>query len=56
MTEKIPILIQIVDEEEKVMSFFKTIRLTLELMRYSCLVTTQKVNVLLYKSGENKFF
>jgi uncharacterized protein len=56
VTEKIPTLIQIVDEEEKVLNFYKTIRSTLESMRYGCLVTTQEVNVLLYKSGESKFF
>lgn len=56
VTEKIPTLIQIVDEEKKIMDFFETIRPTLESMRYGCLVTTQEVNVLLYKSGKNKFF
>lgn len=56
VTEKIPTLIQIVDEEEKIMAFFETIRPTLESMRYGCLVTTQQVNVLLYKSGQKKMF
>ncbi len=56
VTEKIPALIQIVDEEKKIMDFFETIRPTLESMRYGCLVTTQEVNVLLYKSGDNKQF
>lgn len=55
VSEKIPTLIQIVDEEKKVMDFFETIRPTLESMRYGCLVTSQQVNVLLYKSGKNKF-
>ncbi len=56
VSEKIPILIQIVDEEKKVMDFFESIRPTLESMRYGCLVTTQQVNVLLYKSGQEKIF
>ena len=56
VTEKIPLLIQIVDEEEKIMDFYETIRPTLESMRYGCLVTTQQVNVLLYKSGQKKIF
>jgi hypothetical protein len=56
VTEKIPTLIQIVDEEEKVMNFYETIRPTLESMKYGCLVTTQYVNVLLYKAGEKHFF
>lgn len=56
VTEKIPTLIQIVDEGKKIMDFYETIRPTLESMRYGCLVTTQEVNVLLYKSGKNNFF
>lgn len=56
VTEKIPTLIQIVDEEEKIMAFYETIRPTLESMRYGCLVTTQQVNVLLYKPGQKKIF
>ena len=56
VTEKLPTLIQIVDEEEKIMDFFESIRSILESMRYGCLVTTQHVNVLLYKSGQNKIF
>lgn len=56
VTEKIPTLIQIVDEEEKIMTFFETIRPILESMRHGCLVTTQEVNVLLYKSGQKKMF
>ena len=56
VTEKIPTLIQIVDEEEKIMNFLETIRPTLESIRHGCLVTTQQVNVLLYKSGQKKLF
>ncbi len=56
VTEKIPTLIQIVDEEEKIMDFYESIRPTLESMRYGCLVTTQHVNVLLYKAGKTKTF
>lgn len=56
VTEKIPTLIQIVDEEEKIMSFYETIRPTLETMKYGCLVTTQYVNVLLYKAGQKHRF
>ncbi|OPL09886.1 MAG: hypothetical protein AVO34_12810 [Firmicutes bacterium ML8_F2] len=55
VAEKIPTLIQIVDEEKKITDFFETIRPTLESMQYGCLVTTQEVNVLLYKSGKNKY-
>ena len=56
VTEKIPTIVQVVDEEKKIMDFFKSIQPTLESMHYGCLVTTQKVNVLLYKSGQKKIF
>lgn len=56
VTEKVPTIIQIVDHEEKILSFYDSIQKTLETMRYGCLVTTQKVNVLLYKTGQKKMF
>lgn len=56
VSEKIPTLIQIVDEEKKIRNFYESIRPTLESMRYGCLVTAQLVDVLLYKSGKTKFF
>ena len=56
VTEKIPTLIQIVDEGKKIMDFFEIIRPTLESMRFGCLVTVQEVTVLLNKPGDNKFF
>ncbi|SHE82959.1 hypothetical protein SAMN05444274_102508 [Mariniphaga anaerophila] len=56
VTEKVPTLIQIADEEKKIMDFFETIRPTLESTRYGCLVTTQEINVLMYESGQKKFF
>ena len=56
LAEKLPTVIQIIDEEEKILKFFESIRPTLESMRYGCLVTTQQVNVLLYKSGQKRMF
>lgn len=56
VTEKVPTLIEIVDDEEKILSFYETIRPTLELMQYGCLVTTERLNVLLYKSGQKRMF
>lgn len=51
ITEKLPTVIEIVDGEEKILSFFEIIKPVLENMRYGCLAITEKVNVLLYKSG-----
>jgi PII-like signaling protein len=54
--EKIPTVIEIVDEEEKIMKFYESIRPRLEAMRYGCLVTITDTEVLLYKAGQKKFF
>ena len=56
VTEKLPVLIEIIDEKEKVLEFYESIKPILESMRYGCLVTTEKVNVMLYKTGKEKFF
>lgn len=52
VTEKLPTIIEIVDEKKKVLDFYETIRQDLEAMSYGCLVTTEKINVLMYKSGK----
>ena len=53
VTDKLPIVIEIIDEEEKIKNFYETIRLSLESMRYGCLVTIENVEVLLFKSGKS---
>lgn len=53
-SDKIPVIVEIIDEEEKVLAFYETIKPYLESMNYGCLVTTESVNVLLYKTGEKK--
>lgn len=55
VSEKVPVVVEIVDEESKVLSFFATVKPILEGMRYGCLVTAEKVDVLFYKSGEKRF-
>ena len=54
ISEKLPVVIEIVDTKEKVMAFYEIIRPTLESMRYGCLVITEKANVLLDKPGERR--
>lgn len=56
LTEKLPTIIEIIDEEQKVLSFYEIIRTELETIRYGCFVTKEKVNVLLYKSGQKRMF
>lgn len=56
VSDKVPLVVQLVDEEEKIRSFYQTIRPQMEAMKYGCLVTMEKTTVLLYKSGEKKIF
>jgi len=54
VTDKLPVIIELIDEDVKIRSFYETIRQQLESMRYGCLVTIENVEVLLFKSGKNK--
>ena len=54
VTDKLPVVIELIDEEEKIRSFYETIRPQLESMRYGCLVTIENIEVLLFKSGKSK--
>lgn len=56
IVEKVPVVIEIIDEEEKIDSFYEIIRSYLEEMRYGCLVTRTDVDVILYKVGQKKLF
>jgi uncharacterized protein len=56
VSDKVPLVVEMVDEEEKIRSFYETIRPQLEAMKYGCLVTMEKTDVLLYKSGEKRMF
>ena len=54
ITDKLPVVIEIIDEESKIRDFYETIRPQLETMRYGCLVTIENIEVLLFKSGKSK--
>lgn len=54
ISDKVPVMITIVDTGEKVMEFYKTIEPELETMQYGCLVTCEPTNVLMYKSGSKR--
>ena len=53
-TEKIPVVVEIIDEAEKIDSFIKTIAPWFELISYGCLISTEKANIVLYKTGKRK--
>jgi len=56
VSDKVPLVVELVDEEEIIRSFYEILRPPLESMKYGCLVTMEKVNVLFYKSGHKKIF
>jgi len=53
-TEKIPVVVEIIDEAKKIDSFIKTITPWFELISYGCLITVEKANIVLYKTGKRK--
>ena len=55
VTEKVPTVIEIIDEEEKVLAFYDSVKPILETMRYGCLVATEKTDIMMYKSGKGFF-
>jgi PII-like signaling protein len=52
LTEKLPVVVEIVDDRDKVLFFFESIKPDLDKMTKGCLVTIEKVDVLLYKAGD----
>jgi uncharacterized protein len=56
VTEKLPTIVEIIDEEEKVMAFYDTVKKDLDTMRYGCMVTVEEVTVLLNKAGQKREF
>ena len=56
VSDKVPTVVELIDEENKLLSFYEKIRPQLEAMNYGCLVTCDKTTVLLYKSGEKRMF
>jgi uncharacterized protein len=54
ISEKVPVVIEVIDSDEKVSDYFQFIKPYLESMRYGCLVTSEKIDVALYKSGKKK--
>ena len=56
VSEKLPVVIELIDDESKVLNFYEKIRPQLEAMKYGCLATLEKVDVLLYKTGEKRMF
>ena len=53
-SEKLPVVIEIIDEAEKIESFFESIKPYFENSDKGFLATIEKVNVVYYKTGKQK--
>lgn len=56
VSDKVPLVVELVDVEDKIRAFYEILRPPLESMKYGCLATLEKTTVLLYKSGQKKMF
>ncbi len=54
LTEKLPIVIEIVDESAKIDGFIEKILPWFEKLRTGCLITVEKADIVLYKQGSKK--
>jgi hypothetical protein len=52
LADKVPLVVEIIDEKEKIETFLDTLRPLLETMHYGCLVTQEEVNIRLKKAGK----
>ena len=54
VNEKIPVIVEIVDEDDKISSFLEKIVPVLEKMPKGCLITCQSTEVVLLKTGTSR--
>jgi PII-like signaling protein len=52
--DKVPVVVEIVDEPSKINSYWETVKPVLESVRYGCLATLDRTSVLMYKSGKQR--
>jgi uncharacterized protein len=51
LTEKLPMIIEIVDESDKIEQFINIVLPYFEKIRYGCMITIEKTSIILYKKG-----
>ncbi len=57
ITEKLPVVIEMIDEASKIEHFMKGIRPWFDKIPTGCLITTEKIEIVLFKQGiKKKFF
>lgn len=54
ITEKLPVVVELIDEEEKIEAFYPELKALLDSSEKGCLVTFQDVGVKIYKPGKKK--
>lgn len=54
ISEKLPVIIEIVDDGDKIEKFFESIKPYFEKIRNGCMVTMDSVHVVFYKTGIRK--
>jgi uncharacterized protein len=53
-SEKLPLIVEIIDKSEKVEQFFQTIKPYFEKIKYGCIVTLEKADILYFKTGRKR--
>lgn len=54
VNDKLPMIVELVDEETRILKFMENIKPWLEKVRYGSLVTIEKVDVVFMKTGTKK--
>ena len=54
VSEKLPVIVEIIDEAEKIEKFYQTIRPYFDKVEKGILITLEKANVIYCKTGKNK--
>jgi uncharacterized protein len=54
LTEKLPVMIEIIDKSETLINFYKFIEPELNKMPKGCLVTIEPIQILFHKSGQKQ--
>ncbi len=54
LTDKVPMVVEVSDTEEKIDKYIDVIMPVLEKVRYGCLVTREEVSVVLSKKGRGR--
>lgn len=56
ITEKLPVVVEIIDESEKIDRFTEKILPWFDMLPYGCMITAEKANIILHKQGKKKGF